>query len=40
MTKVEKIIQALTQEGSLIFAGNLSFAEELEKIIPNLQVEV
>ena len=39
MTKVEKIIHALTQEGSLIFASNLSFAEELEKIIPNLKVE-
>ena len=39
MTKVEKIVQALTQEGSLIFASNLSFAEKLEKIIPNLKVE-
>ena len=39
MTKVEKIVQALTQEGSLIFAGNLSFAEKLEKMIPNLKVE-
>ena len=34
MTKVEKIVQALTQEGSLIFASNLSFAEKLEKMIP------
>ena len=39
MTKVEKIVQALTQEGSLIFASNLSFAEKLEKMIPNLKVE-
>ena len=39
MTKVEKIIQALTQEGSLIFASNLSFAEKLEKMIPSLKVE-
>ena len=39
MTKVEKIVQALTQEGSLIFASNLSFAEKLEKMIPSLKVE-
>ena len=37
MTKVEKIIQALTREGSLIFADNLSYATDLEKIAPNLK---
>ena len=39
MTKVEKIIQALTREGSLIFADNLSYATELEKIAPNLKTQ-
>ncbi|GIS83980.1 MAG: hypothetical protein CM1200mP16_02800 [Nitrospina sp.] len=39
MTKVEKIVQALTQEGSLIFASNLSFAGKNGENIPNLKVE-
>ena len=39
MTKVEKIIQALTREGSLIFADNLSYATDLEKIAPNLKTQ-
>ena len=39
MTKVEKIIQALTREGSLIFADNLSYATELEKMVPNLKTQ-
>ena len=39
MTKVEKIIQALTREGSLIFADNLSYATDLEKITPNLKTQ-
>ena len=39
MTKAEKIIQALTQEGSLIFADNLSYSTDLEKIIPNLKTQ-
>ena len=39
MANVEKIIQALTREGSLIFADNLSYATDLEKIIPNLKTE-
>ncbi len=39
MTKVEKIIEALTREGSLIFANNLSYSTELEKKIPNLKTE-
>ena len=39
MAKVEKIINALTREGSLIFAQNLSYAEELEKKIPELKNE-
>ena len=39
MTKVEKIIQALTREGSLIFADNLSYATGLEKIAPSLKTQ-
>lgn len=39
MTKVEKIIQALTLEGSLIFADNLSYAADLEKSVPNLKTQ-
>ena len=37
MTKAEKIIQAMTREGSLIFADNLSYTTDLEKIIPHLK---
>ena len=39
MIKVEKIIEALTRDGSLIFANNLSYAVNLEKMIPNLKIE-
>jgi hypothetical protein len=39
VTKVEKTIEALTREGSLIFANNLSYAAELEKILPTLKTE-
>lgn len=39
MAKAEKIMEALTREGSLIFADNLSYAGELEKKVPNLKVE-
>ena len=39
MTKVEKIIEALTRDGSLIFANNLSYAVNLEKMIPSLKIE-
>ena len=39
MAKVEKILNALTREGSLIFAQNLSYAEELEKKLPELKKE-
>lgn len=39
MTKAEKIIEALTREGSLIFADNLSYATGLEKIIPKLKTQ-
>ena len=39
MAKVEKIINALTREGSLIFAQNLSYSEELEKKLPELKKE-
>ena len=39
MTKVEKIIEALTRDGSLIFANNLSYSVNLEKMIPSLKIE-
>ena len=37
MKKTEKLINALTGEGSLTFAENLEFAIELEKKIPHLE---
>ena len=37
MKKTEKLINALTWEGSLTFAENLEFATELEKKIPHLE---
>ena len=37
MIKIDKLIHVLTREGSLIFAGNIDFAAELEKKIPNLE---
>jgi hypothetical protein len=37
--KTEKLINALTGEGSLTFASNLEFASELEKIIPTLETQ-
>ena len=37
MIKADNLIQALTREGSLIFASNIDFATELEKKIPNLE---
>jgi hypothetical protein len=33
----DNLIHALTREGSLIFAGNIEFATELEKKIQNLE---
>jgi hypothetical protein len=37
--KTEKLINALTGDGSLTFASNLEFASELEKKIPNLETQ-
>jgi hypothetical protein len=37
--KTEKLINALTEEGSLTFANNLEFAIELEKKIPALETK-
>ena len=37
MINKDNLIHALTREGSLIFAGNIEFATELEKKIQSLE---
>lgn len=39
MIKTKKLINALTRDGALTFAGNLEFATELEKKLPGLKTE-